>query len=165
MKNLVDLVGSLEATFQHPAKLSCFLLCREWHVHRMLECTANTALWGNWMRKKHITSTPWLAVFLPFQPILPPLWQNENCYQINCGRRGSCSCSLSFFTWSKGCFFFLFLENKVFPLGQIEQHQSLSTLKLQGTLFPCTDDCTFKYHIALCKRHVFIRNGTSQLKG
>lgn len=165
MKNLVDLVGSLEATFQHPAKLSCFLLCREWHVHRMLECTANTALWGNWMRKKHITSTPWLAVFC-----------HSNQYFHHCDKMKIVTKSIvvkgdhvvvpsRFSPDRKGVFFFLFLENKVFPLGQIEQHQSLSTLKLQGTLFPCTDDCTFKYHIALCKRHVFIRNGTSQLKG
>lgn len=119
MKNLVDLVGSLEATFQHPAKLSCFLLCREWHVHRMLECTANTALWGNWMRKKHITSTPWLAVFC-----------HSNQYFHHCDKMKIVTKSIvvkgdhvvvpsRFSPDRKGVFFSFSLKIRCFPLAKL----------------------------------------------
>lgn len=152
LKNLVDVVGSLEATFQHPAMPKLLREARGCGTNHIIpyQITHFHPMIGEFFAIPTNTSTIVTKCFF---------------FPSNCGKRGDHVVVPSRFSPDQRVFSFLFLENKVFPLSQIEQHQSLSTLRLQGTLFPCTDDCTFKYHIALCKRHVFIRNGTSQVKG
>ena len=146
LKNLVDLVGSLEATFQHPAMPKL--------LHEARGCGQN-----------HIN--PYQITH--FHPMIGGFFGHSNhCDKMKivtksiCGKRGSCSCSLSFFTWSKGVFLFISLKIRCFPwakLNSINRYLPWSSkgpfshalmIALSSTTSPCVS-ATFSLEMVLLK--------------